>query len=115
MVQMPVHQIVHMVVVGHGGVPAVGPVDVGRVVAGAVVGDAPGGIRGRDGDDVLVVVALVGAVEMAVVEVPHMITVLDSRVAAVGSVDMGVVLVDGVFHAAVSFCVQEWMETAGSA
>ena len=46
----------------------------------------------------LVVVVFMGAVEMPVVQVSHMVPVLNGYVTAVRAVFMGVVLVDGVGH-----------------
>lgn len=97
-VQVAIHQVVHVVPVRHRRMPAVRAMNVRVVVRGAVVGDAAAGIRVRDGEPMLVVVVLVGAVQMPVVEVAGVIPVSNRYVATVRSVDVGVVFVDGVCH-----------------
>jgi hypothetical protein len=58
------------------------------VAAAVVVGGAGVGVVWVDGDPVLVGVALVGMVEVAVVEVVHVSFVDDGGVTAVGAVDV---------------------------
>ena len=96
--QVSVHQVIDVTIVGYRWMPAVWAVNVVCVVALAVVGRAGGGVSVRGGDIVLVVVAVMRAVKVTVVQVAYMVSVLDSDVAAVRAVLMGVVLVDGVVH-----------------
>jgi hypothetical protein len=92
MMEMAVDEVVDVIVVGDGGVTAVGAVDVGRVVAGAlVVGGASGRIGGRDGDDMLVDMTFVQVMQVAVMEVIDMILMLDGGMTAAGGVDMVVI------------------------
>ena len=83
MMQVPIHQVIDVIAVGHGRVPAARAVHVIRVMPLAVVRCALGGIGIRDLDDVLVVVVVVGAVEVPVVQVAHVVAVLYGHVAAV--------------------------------
>ena len=101
-VKVSIHQIVDVIAVGNGGVPAVGTVNVTRVVALAVVSGTACGIGVRDLYDVLVVVAFMGAVKVPVMEVADVVTVLNSDMAAVRAMLMGMVLVGFVVHGFVS-------------
>ena len=87
-VQVAVHQVIHVVAVRDGFVAAAWPVHVAGVVAAAAV-------LGRAGVGVLIVnVDLVFhncaigllVVQMAVMQVVHMISVFDRRVSAIGPV-----------------------------
>ena len=98
MVQMPIHQVVDVIAVRHRRVPAARSVHVARVVAGAVVRHASVGVGLRDLDAMLVVVIVVRAMQVPVVQVPHMISVPDGDVAAVGAMRVRVALVDLVVH-----------------
>lgn len=92
MMEMAVDQIVDVVIVGDGGVTAVGAVDVGRVVAGAlVVRGASGRIGGGDGNDMLVDMTFVQVMQVAVVEVIDMIVMLYGGMTAAGGVYMVVI------------------------
>ncbi len=73
-------------------------VNVVFIVALANVMNAPGGVGVRDRDDMLVVVAFLGAVQMPVVQVSHMVLVFYRYVTTVRTVFMGVVFMDGVGH-----------------
>lgn len=86
-VQMPVHEIVHMVAVRHGLVAAAGAVGVRRVVAGTVVlGRALVRVVGRNFDHVLVDVIAMRVMQMAVVQVVDVAAVLPADVLALGAV-----------------------------
>ena len=88
-VQMAVHQIVHMVAVGHGRVAAAGAVHmVGGVAAAFVAVAAAVRIAGRHLNAVLVHVVAVGVVQMAIVQIVQMAVVFHRRVATAGAVDM---------------------------
>jgi hypothetical protein len=92
-VQPPVDQEIDVVAVGHFFVAAV----VVRATAdhrGAGVG-----IVRVHRNDVLVIVAVVGGVQVAVVQVIHVPVVLDAGVAAVVAVDVAVLVVNVVTHA----------------
>lgn len=100
MVQVAAHEVVHVVAVRHGLVAAAGPVDVALIVAAAGVGRRAGvGIRGADGEAVLVHMPAVDVVKVAVVQKVHMAVVADGGVAAAGAVLVGVVGVgDAIAH-----------------
>ena len=74
------------------------------IVAAAVVpagaGDRATGVRIgiADRDGVLILMLLVRGMQVAVVQVVHVIVVLDAGVAAVCAVDVGVVVVGHVLH-----------------
>ena len=97
--EVTVDEVVDVVAVGHGLVAAAGAVDVAVLVTGAAVcGGAGGRVAFAHLDHVLVHVVAMGVVEVAVVEVVHVVTVLDGDVAAVGAVDVVVVLVLVAVH-----------------
>lgn len=92
---MAVYQVIRVVAVGHGFVSAVGTVDMGHLVA--VAGMAGGTlirVGGGDGQDVLVEVVAVGGVQVAVVKIVDVVLMFDCGVAAVFSMDMGVIAVN---------------------
>lgn len=96
-VQVAVDEIVHVVAVRDGLVSAAGAVDVaGFVSVAGVVGRAPGGVGVAHLDAVLVHVVFVREVQMAVVEVVHVIAVLDRGVTAAGAMDVVRMMVDRV-------------------
>lgn len=93
--EMAVHQVVHMIPVRHRRVTAARPVDMALFVPGAlVIGSAPVGMLGVHLDDVFIDVPLVGMMEMPIVEIIDVSGVFDGDVAAVGSVLVGVVRVN---------------------
>lgn len=95
-VQVSADEIVHVITVGDGFVPAAGTVRVSGLVASTgVARGADRGIGGVDVDHVLVHVVFVGVVQMPLVQIVHVVAVLDGKVAAVGFVVMAVV---GVFR-----------------
>lgn len=95
MVQPPVHQIVHVVAVGHPLVAAV--VAVGATAGGGLAGCRVGR---RDLDAALVPVALVFVVQMALVHIVNMVPVADLGVAAGDAVPVRMLPV-GVVHGAI--------------
>ena len=110
MVQVPLHEVIHVISVGHGRVPASRAVDVVLGVTLALVaGGAGGGIGGGDLDDVLIHVSLVRMVEVAIVQVVHVPLMLDGEVAAAWSVLMGVVGVSLTMAHKVSWWAHGWV------
>ena len=96
--EVAVHQVVHVIAVRHGFVPAIGTVNVGGVVPlASVVRSAVRGVGPVDLETVLVHVVLVGMVQVAAVEVIDVVPVLDRDVTAVGAV--GVIVVGMLFAA----------------
>ena len=94
MVQVAIHQVVHMVAVRHRGMAAARSVYVGRIVPRAVVrGRAPVRIRIRYLHAMFVDVVAVWMVHVAVVQVINVITMADRDVAAAGAVNMIVMVV----------------------
>lgn len=100
--KVPVDEIVDVVAVGHRRVATVGTVHVVRVVPVTLVGNALGRVGIVHLDRVLVVVALVRAVEMPVVKVADVIPMPDRDMAAVGSMRVVVILVNLVCHSVYS-------------
>jgi hypothetical protein len=97
MVEMPVDQIVHMVAMGHCLMTAARSVPVLAVMAAAVVvGRAALGIVRPDVDHVLVDMALMGMMEVPIVQVVHVIAMLDGDMPAIGPVAMRVILMDSM-------------------
>lgn len=98
-VEVAIDQVVNVVAMGDRFVAAVRPVNVGGVMAGAgVTTGAVGRIGSRDFQDVLIVVAFVGGMEVAIVEVIHVVLVRDGRVAASRTVNVIVIFVNVVGH-----------------
>jgi hypothetical protein len=95
MVEVSVHQIIGVVAVGHGFMSAVRTVHVRFLMTAAVV---PRGADGRviaaDGDAMLLYASLAGMVQMAIVQIIGMTLVLHRRMAAVGTVGVGVAIVN---------------------
>ena len=98
MMQVPFHQVIDVIPVRYGRMPAVRAMNVVVVVALAVVHDASVGVGVRDRYDMLVVMAFMGAVQVPVVQVPYMVPVSNGYVTAVRAVLVGVVFVDDVRH-----------------
>lgn len=95
MVQMAIDQVIDVIAVRHGWVSATGPVHVVGAVAAARV---PAGATVRIGcgnvDAVFFDVACGGLVmKVAIMQIIHMVSVLDRRVSASWTVDMVVVFV----------------------
>jgi hypothetical protein len=89
-VQLAIHQVVHVVAVGDRLVAAAGSVPVLLIVAVAEAGGAAIRIRGAHLDAVLVDVVAVRVVETAVMQVVGVAIVADCRVAAIRTVLMRV-------------------------
>ncbi|MCH2097921.1 MAG: hypothetical protein MK142_05990, partial [Pseudomonadales bacterium] len=85
-VQVAVDEVVDVIAVRYCLVAATRTVHVICLVTAAVVGPTTLRIRFADRDSMLVVVILVGAMQVAVVQVADVITVLNGGVAATGSV-----------------------------
>jgi hypothetical protein len=95
MMQVAGDQVIHVIAMRNRGVAAVGAMDMCGIMAGAsVVGGALIGVGGGHGDDVFVHVPGVGVMQMAVVQVIHMVVVADGEVAAIGAMLMRMVSVD---------------------
>ena len=98
MVQVALDEVVHMVAVGQGLVSAARAVlVVGGVGSAVVLRSAGDGILRADLDRMLVVVALVGVMEVAVVQIVDVTVVFDGGVSAAGAVDMLMGMMDYVF------------------
>ncbi len=83
MVQMAVNQIIDVIAVRHGFVPATGSVHMPWRVSGTcVTRRANVGVLGRDFDLVLVHMSRMHMVQMSIMQVIHMIAVLHRRMAA---------------------------------
>jgi hypothetical protein len=94
MVEVPIHQIVDMVAVRHGLVPAIGPVNVAWVVAGAVmIGRADVGIRCGHSQHMFIDVISMHMVQMTIMQVVDMPVVFDREMSAAGAMLMNMVFV----------------------
>jgi len=101
MVQMPGDEVVDVIAVRHGLVPATGPVYVCVLMAAAVMpGRALVRILRADRDPVLVDMAAMRMVQVAIVQVIDMALVQDRRVAAMCAVLVVVVGVVGLIAGA---------------
>lgn len=98
MVQVPVDQVIDVITVGYGWMPAARAMNVILVVSLTFVVNAPRGIGIRDRNYMLVVVILMGAVQVPVVQVSHVVPVPHGDVTAVRAVLVGVILMDSVGH-----------------
>ena len=96
--QMAINQVVDMVTVRYRGVAATRAVNVIRIMAFTSMCCASVGVQIGYLNAVLVIVAVMGAVQVPVVQIAHMVVVLDGDVATVGAVFMRVILVDIVRH-----------------
>jgi hypothetical protein len=95
MVEMPVHQVVDMVAVGHRLMAAARSVPVLAIMVAAImVGRAPVRIAPSDLDRVLVDMPLVGMMEVPVVQVVDMIAMLDGDMPAIGPMGVRMILMD---------------------
>lgn len=90
MMQAAVHNVINMVAVRHRLVSATFAVNMIAALMGMVAGIGIGFVYIQH---VFVIMAVVLVVQMAVVQIVHMITVFDGRMAATGAVDMIVVFV----------------------
>jgi hypothetical protein len=97
MVQVSIDQIIHMIPMRHRFVTAAGSMDVIRVVSRAgVLRRADIGIGRRYGNRVLIDMVAVRMVQVAVMQVIHMVLMTYGDVSAAGSMDMVMVLMVGV-------------------
>lgn len=99
-VQVAADEIIGVVAVRHGRMPAVRPMDVASgLFVRAMAGSALNGICGADGNDVIVHMPAVLVVQVAGVKVVGVTVVNDGEVAAIGAVNVrmrsGVLLVVG--------------------
>jgi hypothetical protein len=91
MMQVVAHQVIDVVAMRHSLMAAAIAMGVfGLVALTVVLGRAVVRVRGVHRDDVLVDVVAVGMVEVSLVQVIDVVAMLDSRVAAAGSVLVGV-------------------------
>ena len=90
MMQVSVHQIVHMIAMRDGGVAAVGAMNMLLVVAFRTECTLVG-IHGTDGDGVFVHVVAVRMMQMAVVKIIHMPAMHDGNVSAIFAMDVGMI------------------------
>lgn len=98
MVQVALDEVVHVVAVRHSFVAAArAMLVVGGMGLAVVVRSACVGILRAHFDRMLVIVALVGVMEVAVVQIVDVTVVFDSGVPAAGAVDMFMVLMDYMF------------------
>jgi len=103
-VQVAIDEVVRVVTMRDGFVTATGAVDViERMGRTGVAAGAIRGIFGAHFEDVLVVVALVGVMEMAIVQVIDMAVVLDGSVAAARAVLMGMIGMNVMGHDFLAF------------
>jgi hypothetical protein len=93
-VQVAIDEVAGVVAVGNGLVAAAGAMDVGGIVGCTGVAAGAGvGVSSGDFERAFVEVAVVGLVEMTVVEIVGMVAMLDGEVAAIRTVDVVVVFV----------------------
>jgi hypothetical protein len=107
--QVAVDQVVHMVAMRHGGVPATRPMHViGRVCSAGMPWRARVGVRRRDGNHVLIHVITVRVVQVAVMKIVDMSFMHDGHMSAVRSVLVIMVLM--VLMVASCHGVLRWVE-----
>jgi hypothetical protein len=95
-VQVAIDEIVDMIAVRHGFVPAARAMDVvGSMTGAAMVWRAPVGVHVGDLDHVLIDVAVVHVMKMPIMQVVHVIAMAYGCVAAHGAVQMRVIGVLG--------------------
>jgi len=106
MVQMAFHEVIHVVAMRHGFVSAVRPVLVAGFVRGAGVAAGAGRrILGRHVNHVLVIMPVVRMMQVAVVEIIHVVAVLHGVVPAAGRVLVRVIAMGLASHVLTfSFC-----------
>ena len=97
--EVAVHQVVHVIAVRHGFVSASGAMLVACLVGTApVIGGAVSRVRTADRQLVLIHVVRVGVMEMAIVQVVGMAVVAHGQVTAAFPVDMFVAFVSIAGH-----------------
>ena len=113
-VQVAIDEVVDVIAVRYCLVAATRAVHVIRLVTAAVVRPTPLRIRIAYRDSMLVVVILVGAMQVAVVQVADVIAVLNGGVTAIGSVLMVVVSVLLAAHESAPVRMLRWVGSAWS-
>ena len=113
-VQVAIDEVVDVIAVRHCLVAATRTMHVICLVTAAVVRPPTLRIRFADRDSMLVVVILVGAMQVAVVQVADVIAVLNGGVTATGSVLVVVVSVLLAAHESSPFRVLRWVGSAWS-
>lgn len=110
MVQVAVDQVINVVAVRDGFMPAVRAVDVvGLMASAGVVGSAGSGVGRADLNHMLIEVIAMRRVQMAVVQIVNMVTMPDCGVAAALSVYVGMTGMNAVFaHRDFPFGVLGW-------
>ena len=99
MVQVTVDEVIDMVAMRHGLVAAAGTMHmVGGMPAAGMTSGAGRGVLRIDADGMFVDMVAVHMVQVAVVQIVHVAVVLDGRVAAARTVDVGMVRVGGAGH-----------------
>ena len=92
MMQVAVDEVADVIAVRHGFMPAVRAMLVILCVSGTgMLRRAAVRVRGRNLDHVLIDVAVVHMVQVAVMQIVDMARVLDGRMTAAGTVDVGVI------------------------
>lgn len=89
MMQAPIHQIIDMVAVGHGFMPAFRPVGMAFDAGSSV---ATVGVHIRNGDAMLVHMVAMGMVKVSIMQIIHMAVVPHGNVPAPGAMRMGMIL-----------------------
>jgi len=108
-VQMPIDQIIHVVIVRDHFMPAAGAVDVIDVVTGATVSRSARGRIGRaHHNDVLIDVVAMRDMQMAIMQIINMVIMVNGGMAAVGTMLVGVIGVLGAGGHGI--LLWEWME-----
>jgi len=98
-VKVPRDEVVHVISMRHGRVPALCRVDVvGGVPRAAMRRRARGRVRRADLEHVLVDMIVVAVMEMTIVQVVDVVAVTDRDMAAIGSVNVVVVRMGVVAH-----------------
>ena len=113
-VQVAIDEVVDVIAVRYCLVAATRAVHVIRLVTAAVVRPTTLRIRIAYRDSMLVVVILVGAMQVAVVQVADVIAVLNGGVTAIGSVLMVVVSVLLAAHESAPVRMLRWVGSAWS-
>ncbi len=96
--QVTIDQVVDVIAVRNRRVATVRTVNVACLMTRAVVDRTALRIGRRHLDDMLVVVPIVLAVKMTIVEIAHMVAVLNGRMAAARAVLMVMIVVNFVVH-----------------
>ena len=102
MMQMPIDQIVNVIAMGNGRMPAARTMHMPLIVTLALVGGTGVGIYFRHLNTVFIVMVIMGAVQMSIVKVAYVVSVLDGDMAAVWPVCVIVVFM--LFTAHGSLC-----------